>query len=146
MNKYRNVEIHLFNDVLLSYNLYVFIPVFIYLYIYSCIYLYIYLSIYLSIYLNIYLNIYLFIPIFIHAFIYLYLSHFKSSISLGSNCAGHWKHIIICFPSHCYHTSCSFVLSASFLFGSVCLLSPCEASLCTRKALFKSKLLLWLVL
>jgi len=50
MKKYRNVEIYLFNDVLLSYNLYVFIPVVIYLYIY--------------------LSIYLFILVFIHAFIY----------------------------------------------------------------------------
>jgi len=38
MKKYRNVEIHVFNDVLLSYNLNVFIYVFIYLYMYSCIY------------------------------------------------------------------------------------------------------------
>jgi len=29
MKKYRNVEIYLFNDVLLIYNLYLFIPVFI---------------------------------------------------------------------------------------------------------------------
>jgi len=42
MKKYRNVEIYLFNDVLLSYNLYAFIPVFIYLYIYLSIYFFIY--------------------------------------------------------------------------------------------------------
>jgi len=41
MKKYRNVEIHLFNAVLLSYNLYLLISVFLYLYIYSCIYLFI---------------------------------------------------------------------------------------------------------
>jgi len=42
MKKYRNVEIYLFYDVLLIYNLYLFIPVFIYLYIYLFIYLFIY--------------------------------------------------------------------------------------------------------
>jgi len=56
MKKYRNVEIYLFNDVLLIYNL--FINSYIYLYIY------------LSIYLYICLSIYLFIHLFMHLFIY----------------------------------------------------------------------------
>jgi len=93
MKKYWNVEIHLFNDVLLSYNLYLFIPVFIYLFIHLLLYLFIPVFIYLFkhlfkhlfSYLNIYLSIYLFIPIFIHAFFYLYLGHFKSSIQLRLN-------------------------------------------------------------
>jgi len=42
MKKYRNVEIYLFNDVLLSYNLYVFIPVFNYLFIHLFKHLFIY--------------------------------------------------------------------------------------------------------
>jgi len=41
MKKYRNVEIYLFNYVLLMYNLYLLIPIFIYLYIYLSIYLFI---------------------------------------------------------------------------------------------------------
>jgi len=79
MKKYRNVEIYLFNDVLLIYNLYLYIAVFIYLYIYLSIYLYIYLSIYLYIYLSIYL-FYIFFEC-IYLFIYIYLSHFESSIT-----------------------------------------------------------------
>jgi len=58
--------------ILLSYNLYLFIPVFIYTFIEAFIYLYIYLS------------IYLFILVFIHAFIYVYLSHFMSSLRLAA--------------------------------------------------------------
>jgi len=50
MKKYRNVEIYLFNDVLLIYNLYLFIPgfinLFIHLFKHVSIYLYIYLFIY----------------------------------------------------------------------------------------------------
>jgi len=65
MKKYRNVEIHLFNDVLLSYNLYLLISIFIYTFILVFIYLFKHLFIYSYIY---------------SCIIYLYLSHFKSSI------------------------------------------------------------------
>jgi len=72
MKKYRNVEIHLFNDVLLSYNLYLFIPIFISVFIHLFLYLFIHLFKHLFIYSCIYSCI--------HLFIHLYLSHFKSSI------------------------------------------------------------------
>jgi len=68
MKKYRNVEIYLFNDVLLIYNLYLFILVFVYLFIHLFKHLFKHLFIYSHIYSCIYL------------FIYLYFSHFESSI------------------------------------------------------------------
>jgi len=46
MKKYRNVEIYLFNDVLLISNLYLLIPIFIYLSIYLFLYLFMHLFIY----------------------------------------------------------------------------------------------------
>jgi len=84
MKEYRNVEIHLFNDVLLSYNLYLFISVFIYAFILVFIHLFIHLFIpiftYLFIHLFKHLFIYSYIYSCIYLYIYLYLSHFESSI------------------------------------------------------------------